>query len=68
MEPRDQKLVLLGKVTAGANILNSMCSIKKGKGQPKAREHQKTSYFLEGGQLCRATFKFIHGLVLQKTV
>jgi len=52
-------LVLLGKISCSIN-LSEMTKCTKKAGQ-KSREHQRTYYWLEGLQLCRETFKFLHG-------
>ena len=60
MTPRDQMLVLLGKVSCGVNMSEMTC--RKKKASQKTREHQRTTYWLEGHQLCRETFKFLRGI------
>ncbi len=53
----DQMLVLLGMISCHINVSELTCSAKKVSSQ---REHQKTGYFVEGKQICRATFRFMH--------
>jgi len=55
----DQMLVLLGKISCTINM-SEMTSRSKRFDQ-KTRDHQRTGYWLEGHELCRETFKFIHG-------
>ena len=52
-------LVLLGKLSTMIDLSERLTGKKKSVEQ-KVREHQRTRYFLEGHQLCRDTFKFIH--------
>lgn len=50
-------LVLLGMVSCTMNRSDMTCRSR----QPvqTARVHQKTSYLVEGKQICRQTFKFL---------
>ena len=55
----DKDLILIGKVSTCMNQSEMTASTKR-KGQ-KVREHQRTTYHVEGQRVCRETFKFVHG-------
>lgn len=55
----DQMLVLLGKISCSVNTSEMTCSSRRG--EQKVRERPRANYWLEGQQICRDTFKFLHG-------
>ncbi|ELU09153.1 hypothetical protein CAPTEDRAFT_228820 [Capitella teleta] len=60
LEPREQMLVLLGKISCGINLSDTTSRSRK-KGQQE-RQHQRTNYWMEGRSVCRDTFKFLHAI------
>ena len=60
MSPRDQMLVLLGKISCTVNLSLHTCRSKKTAADNKEREHQRTTYMIEGNIVCRDTFKFLY--------
>jgi hypothetical protein len=55
-------LVLLGKISSSINMSETTCSSRRA--EQKVRERLRTNYWLEGHQICRDTFKFVHGFVI----
>ena len=52
-------LILLGKISCSMNMSEMTCSSKRA--EQKKRERHRGTYWLEGNQLCRDTFRFLHG-------
>ncbi|KAK2167733.1 hypothetical protein NP493_1265g00054 [Ridgeia piscesae] len=55
--PREQMLVFLGKLSTFMNLSDTVLGVGR---IEKAREHQRMVYYVNGHQLCRETFKFMH--------
>ncbi|XP_064648162.1 uncharacterized protein LOC135500559 [Lineus longissimus] len=60
LTPRDQMLILLGKLSTNIN-LSGITSNSKRKEQTPRKTGQRMTYWLESRQICRETFKFLHG-------
>jgi len=60
MIPRDQMLVLLGKISSTIDLSETTCLTRRS-GQT-IRKHQRTHYLHECRRVCRDTFKFLHGI------
>ena len=57
-------LVFLGKLSTFMNLSDTVLGVGR---IEKAREHQRMVYYVNGHQLCRETFKFMHAYVLIMT-
>ena len=53
-------LIFLGKLST---LMNMSETVVSGGRPEKARQHQRMSYYVDGHQLCRDTFKFMHAYV-----
>ena len=54
-------LVLLGKLSTMLDLSERLGG--RGQTADKLRERQRAKYFVDGMQLCRYTFKFVHAYV-----
>ncbi|XP_064646608.1 uncharacterized protein LOC135499652 [Lineus longissimus] len=59
LTPREQMLVLLGKLSCGINS-SEMTAKSRRKEQTPWKLNQKTTFWLEGQRICRDTFMFLH--------
>ncbi len=57
----DQMLVLLGKLSTVLDLSERITG--RGETAGKLRERQRAKYFVDGMQLGRDTFKFVHAYV-----
>ena len=62
MTPREQMLVLLGKISCTINLSSITRRTKKGADSNTERQRPRTSYMVEGHAVCRDTFKFLHAI------
>ncbi|KAI0211495.1 hypothetical protein LSAT2_003674 [Lamellibrachia satsuma] len=58
--PREQMLIFLGKLSTFMNLSERI--VGRRETSQKLREHQRTRYYVDGHQLCRHTFKFVHAI------
>jgi len=62
MVPRDQMLILLGKLSCTINVSPMTCSTRQAPGSEKVRERVRTAYMIEGKSVCRETFMYLHAI------
>ncbi|KAK2191544.1 hypothetical protein NP493_52g05007 [Ridgeia piscesae] len=62
MTPRDQMLMLLGKLSCGINLSEKTCGTHRSQASLKMRERHRTTYMVEGRHICVNTFKFLHAI------
>src|SRR6218665_425505 len=62
MVPRDQMLILLGKLSCTINVSPMTCSTRQAPGSEKGRERVRTAYMIVGKSVCRETFMYLHAI------
>src|SRR6218665_1286319 len=62
MTSREQMLILLGKLSCTINLSPKTCRSKQAIGSQKERDHQRTTYLIEGNTVSRKAFKFLHAV------
>ena len=57
-------LIFMGKLSTMMDVSETVVGRKDRGTASKRREHQRMRYYVDGHQLCRDTFKFVHAYVL----